>query len=137
MKTAINGRHITWRELLACEVSPFTSDDQVYAIRDGAGTVIYVGRATDALGRLLSHIGEGAFSWATPPTAVGEYIRANLPAALDWQVTVYAASSAYEIAIIRHFNPYFNTHHKPAAQSLPPSPPLPKPSESSALHLDI
>lgn len=137
MKTAIKGRHITWRELLECESSPFTPDDQVYAIRDSTGTVIYVGKATDMLSRLLSHIGEGAFAWAASPTQVGEYIKANFPAALNWQITVYATSSAYEIAIIKHYNPYFNTHHKIAAPSTPPTPPIAAPAQSSAQYLDI
>lgn len=137
MKTAINGRNITWRELLDCQVSPFTPADQVYAIRDSAGTVIYVGKAKDALGRLLAHIGEGDFSWSTATSAVGEYIKANFPAALDWQVTVYAVGDVYEWVIIRHFNPYFNVHRKPDQPSTKPTPPPLQPTDSSALHLAI
>ena len=137
MKTAISGRHITWRQLLDCQVSPFTPADQVYAIRDSADAVIYVGKATDMLERLLTHIGEGGFTWATAPSRVGEYIKANFPAALDWKVTVYAVGSVYESAIIHQFNPYFNAHHKPDQPSAQPAPPPARPSDSSALHLAI
>ena len=94
MKTAISGRHITWRQLLDCQVSPFTPADQVYAIRDSADTVIYVGKATDMLERLLTHVGEGSFTWATAPSKVGEYRTQPFPTSACSIVTAPASVSS-------------------------------------------
>lgn len=138
MNAEITSQQITWRELLESETNPFPPAAEVYAIHDGSGVIVYVGQAHDPRSRLLAHIGGGSFAWLPYLSAAGEYINANMPAALDWRITVFEVSSVHEPALIRRFNPYFNSHYKPTQQAVLPSPPPAKPSgESSSLYLSV
>lgn len=69
---------------------------RVYAIKDSAAGIVYVGQSRDATERLLQHIGilPGR---AAGLSHVGRYITANMPAAADWQIDLYSLADCRQI----------------------------------------
>ena len=57
------------------------NDHYVYLYRDGS-TVLYIGRSTSPLQRLLEHLGRGDF--CDIPSPLGKTIIDNLPLSLGW-----------------------------------------------------
>jgi hypothetical protein len=95
----------------------------VYVILDATDTPIYVGGSTSVLDRLATHVGRGAFSWASGPSTVGQYIIDMAPASVDWGIDLLYLPKSDEPWVIRLYNPWFNTAHCDGTKSVKPTPP--------------
>lgn len=78
-------------ELLTEEIDEINAlGHHIYVVRDG-DVVFYVGKASNPIIRLLSHLGKGNWGW-TGTSVVGNLIRDNLPASENWQVEIFTPS---------------------------------------------
>lgn len=100
-----------------------TSHHQLYQIQDG-DTVLYVGQTTwGVLFRLWTHL-VGGFGGG--PSRLGRIVRANLPAARNWQLVFYTLDDCHavtrvqaELDLIASTRPCLNVQNNPDPIALP------------------
>jgi hypothetical protein len=77
-----------------------TTDHYLYLYRAGE-MVLYIGRSTSPLERLLEHLGRGAYTRRTSP--LGALILDHLPLSLTWLIELRTVAECEEL--VRHYRP--------------------------------
>ena len=78
----------------------------IYGIHDSDEGVIYIGKSSSPIDRLLSHVGRDRHQ---STTAAGDYVVENLPASLRWTITIFDLPLYAEMIVINRYQPYFNS----------------------------